>query len=31
MNRMTAKGTFDTADWNAKPPYEDRDGVTSDL
>lgn len=31
MNRMTAKGTFDTADWNAKPPYEDRDGVTLGL
>ncbi|MGP3912266.1 DUF3224 domain-containing protein [Nonomuraea sp. 10N515B] len=28
---MTAKGTFDTADWNAKPPYEDRDGVTLGL
>jgi hypothetical protein len=28
---MTAKGTFDTADWDAKPPYDDRDGVTLGL
>ncbi|MEU8248767.1 DUF3224 domain-containing protein [Nonomuraea sp. NPDC048916] len=25
---MTAKGTFDTADWNALPPFDDRDGVS---
>ncbi|MGW0805088.1 DUF3224 domain-containing protein [Nonomuraea sp. NPDC002799] len=24
---MTAKGTFDTADWNAQPAFSDRDGV----
>ncbi|MEW9553044.1 DUF3224 domain-containing protein [Nonomuraea sp. NPDC050783] len=28
---MTAKGTFDTANWNAEQPYEDRDGVTLGL
>jgi hypothetical protein len=25
---MIAKGPFDTADWNAQPPFDDRDGVT---
>ncbi|MER6948830.1 DUF3224 domain-containing protein [Nonomuraea sp. NPDC000554] len=25
---MTAKGTFETADWNAQPPYDERDGVS---
>jgi hypothetical protein len=25
---MNAKGTFDTADWTAQPPYDDRDGVS---
>lgn len=24
---MTAKGTFETAGWDAKPPFDDRDGV----
>ncbi|MFI7699238.1 DUF3224 domain-containing protein [Nonomuraea sp. NPDC049480] len=28
---MNAKGTFDTAGWDAKPPYDDRDGVTLGL
>ncbi|TMR95561.1 DUF3224 domain-containing protein [Nonomuraea basaltis] len=28
---MTAKGTFDTADWDAKPAFDDRDGVTLGL
>ncbi|WP_246147922.1 DUF3224 domain-containing protein [Nonomuraea turkmeniaca] len=28
---MTAKGSFDTAGWDAKPPYDDRDGVTLGL
>ncbi|MGN9845963.1 DUF3224 domain-containing protein [Nonomuraea sp. H19] len=28
---MTAKGTFDTAGWDAKPPFDDRDGVTLGL
>ncbi|TMR21405.1 DUF3224 domain-containing protein [Nonomuraea turkmeniaca] len=31
MNPMTAKGSFDTAGWDAKPPYDDRDGVTLGL
>lgn len=25
---MTAKGTFDIADWNAQPPFDDRDGIS---
>lgn len=25
---MTAKGTFDTANWTPQPHYDDRDGVT---
>ncbi|MEU0564862.1 DUF3224 domain-containing protein [Nonomuraea sp. NPDC005983] len=25
---MTAKGTFETADWNAQAPYDERDGVS---
>ncbi|MFG1706029.1 DUF3224 domain-containing protein [Nonomuraea sp. M3C6] len=28
---MTAKGTFDTADWDARPPFDDRDGVSLGL
>ncbi|MFI7130424.1 DUF3224 domain-containing protein [Nonomuraea sp. NPDC050153] len=28
---MTAKGTFDTADWDAKPPFVERDGVSFGL
>ncbi|MEU5862929.1 MULTISPECIES: DUF3224 domain-containing protein [unclassified Nonomuraea] len=28
---MTAKGTFDTAGWDAKPSFDDRDGVTLGL
>ena len=28
MGRMTAKGTFDTADWNAQSPYDEADGVS---
>jgi len=24
---MIAKGPFDTADWNAQPPFDDRDGI----
>jgi hypothetical protein len=28
---MTAKGTFDTAGWDAKPPFDDRDGVSLGL
>lgn len=31
MDAMTAKGTFDTANWDAKQPYEERDGVTLGL
>ncbi|WP_049562497.1 DUF3224 domain-containing protein [Nonomuraea sp. SBT364] len=25
---MIARGPFDTADWDAKPPFDDRDGVS---
>ncbi|NBE95362.1 DUF3224 domain-containing protein [Nonomuraea sp. KC401] len=25
---MTAKGTFDTAGWDAEPPFDERDGVS---
>ncbi|MEV0166890.1 DUF3224 domain-containing protein [Nonomuraea fuscirosea] len=28
---MTAKGTFDTANWTPQPPFDDRDGVTLGL
>ncbi|WP_433431536.1 DUF3224 domain-containing protein [Nonomuraea sp. CA-141351] len=28
---MFAKGTFDTAGWDAKPPFEERDGVSFGL
>lgn len=28
MGRMTAKGSFDTADWTPQPPYEEGDGVS---
>ncbi|GAA3226463.1 DUF3224 domain-containing protein [Nonomuraea helvata] len=28
---MFAKGTFDTAGWDAKPPFEERDGVSLGL
>ncbi|WP_260478051.1 DUF3224 domain-containing protein [Nonomuraea sp. WAC 01424] len=28
---MTAKGTFDTAGWDAKPPFDERDGITLGL
>ncbi|MFF0860175.1 DUF3224 domain-containing protein [Nonomuraea sp. NPDC003560] len=28
---MTAQGTFDTAGWDAKPPFDDRDGVALGL
>ncbi|MEV4013195.1 DUF3224 domain-containing protein [Nonomuraea angiospora] len=28
---MTAKGTFDTADWDAKAPFVERDGVSIGL
>ncbi|TDD21711.1 DUF3224 domain-containing protein [Nonomuraea diastatica] len=28
---MTAKGTFDTAGWDAKPPFDERDGVSLGL
>lgn len=31
MASMTAKGTFDTAGWDPKPPFDDRDGVTLGL
>lgn len=28
LGSMTAKGTFDVADWTPQPPYDDRDGVS---
>ncbi|MEO3890347.1 DUF3224 domain-containing protein [Nonomuraea sp. B5E05] len=28
---MNAKGTFDTAGWDAKPPFDERDGVSLGL
>lgn len=28
---MTAKGTFDTANWTPQPPFDDRDGITLGL
>lgn len=28
MADMIATGPFDTADWNARPPFDDRDGVS---
>ncbi|MGP3929561.1 DUF3224 domain-containing protein [Nonomuraea sp. KM88] len=28
---MTAKGTFDTAGWDAEPPFDERDGVSLGL
>lgn len=31
MRHMFAKGTFDTAGWDAKPPFEERDGVSVGL
>jgi hypothetical protein len=31
MGPMNAKGTFDTAGWDAKPPFDDRDGVSLGL
>ncbi|MBF8193067.1 DUF3224 domain-containing protein [Nonomuraea sp. K274] len=31
MESMIAKGDFDTAGWDAEPPFDDRDGVTLGL
>lgn len=28
MRAMTARGSFETANWTPSPPYDDRDGVT---